>query len=139
MGNKYKIVNGTSCLQLIAYGKNIKELFENAAFAMFTLIGKPAKDARRKPIKLTVTANNTEALLAVFLRETLYYYSVRKTLLCGFDIMSLTEHKLHAKLTGEELISRHKIIHDIKSATCDVPAIIKTRAGYKTHITFEVK
>ena len=139
MGNKYKIINDRSCLGVMAYGKNIKELFEHSAFAMFSQIAAPAKGARRETYKITVTADNTEELLIAFLRQVLYYYSVRKTLLCGFDIMLLTENKVHAKLTGEEIIPRHKILKNLKSVQYGELRIVKTRAGYKTHIVFEVK
>ena len=138
MRYKHKtIADDASCLETVVRGKNMKELFENAAFAMFTLIAKPDKDRKRKPMKIAVTANNTEDLLMAYLRETLHYYKVRKTLLCSFRVMLLTEHKVHAKLTGEEL-DRHIIINDIKSAKYGDEKIVKTRNGYLTRIVFDV-
>ena len=71
MGNKYKIINDRSCLGVMAYGKNIKELFEHSAFAMFSQIAAPAKGARRETYKITVTADNTEELLIAFFGITI--------------------------------------------------------------------
>ncbi|MDD5686391.1 MAG: archease [Elusimicrobia bacterium] len=138
MGNKHKIINDASCLKVVVYGKNMKELFENAAFTLCSLIAKPDADSIRKPMKITATANNTEDLLMNFLKELLHYYSVRKILLCSFRVMSLTENKVHAKLTGENIGRHHSIINDIKSARYEDIKISKTRTGYKTHIVFDV-
>ncbi|MFA5780570.1 MAG: archease [Elusimicrobiota bacterium] len=142
MRNKHKATNDASCLETVIFGKNLKELFENAAFEIYSLIAKPDSEKKKKPIKITVTANNTEDLLMAYLKELMHYYSVRKILLCSVNVMSLTKNKVHAKLTGEELGRRHHIINDLKSAKYgaanDVVKIAKTRTGYKTQIIFDV-
>ncbi|MFH0947502.1 MAG: archease [Elusimicrobiota bacterium] len=116
MRNKHKATDDECCLETVIFGKNLKELFENAAFEMYSLVAKPDTENKKKPLKITVTASNTEGLLMAFLKELLHYYSVRKILLCSVNVMLLTENKVHAKLTGEELNRRHHIVHDIKSA-----------------------
>ena len=142
MKNKHKVINGAPCLETVVFGKNLKELFENAAFEIYSLIAKPDSEKKKKPIKITVTANNTENLLMAFLKEMLHYYSVRKILLCSINVRMLTENKGHAKLTGEELGRRHNISNDIKSAKYGAAngavKIIKTRTGYKTRLIFDV-
>ena len=129
-------------METVIFGKNLKELFENAAFEIYSLIAKPDSEKKKKPIKITVTANNTEDLLMAFLKELMHYYLVRKILLCSVNVRMLTENKVHAKLTGEELGRRHNIIHNIKSAKYgaanDAVKIAKTRTGYKTRIIFDV-
>ncbi|HAX61994.1 MAG TPA: hypothetical protein DCX95_05515 [Elusimicrobia bacterium] len=142
MRNKHKAIKDASCLETVIFGKNLKDLFENAAFEMYSLIAKPDSEKKKKPFKITVTANNTEDLLMAYLKELIHYYSVRKILLCSVNVMLLTENKVHAKLTGEELGRRHHISHNIKSAKYGVAngaaKIIKTRTGYKTQIIFDV-
>ncbi len=138
MRNKHKATNDASCLETVIFGKNLKLLFENAAFEMYSLIAKPIYGSKREPMKITVTANNTEDLLIAFLKETLHYYLVRKILLCSFKVMMLTENKVHAKLTGEELGRRPNIINDIKSAKYGDIKIAETRTGYKADIIFDV-
>lgn len=142
MRNKRNTTSDASCLETVVFGKNLKELFENAAFEMYSLIAKPDCEKKKKPMKITVTANNTESLLMEYLKELMHYYLVRKILLCSVNVMSLTENKVHAKLTGEELGRRHNIINDIKSAkygdTNGAVKIVKTRTGYKTRIIFDV-
>lgn len=142
MRNKHKATNDASCLETVIFGKNLKDLFENAAFEMYSLIAKPDSEKKKKPIKITVTANNTEDLLMAFLKELMHYYLVRKILLCSVNVRMLTENKVHAKLTGEELGRRHHIINDIKSvkygASNGAVKIVKTRTGYKTQLIFDV-
>ncbi len=109
---------------------------------MYSLIAKPDREKKKKPLKITVTANNTEDLLMAYLKELMHYYSVRKILLCSVNVRMLTENKVHAKLTGEELGRRHIIINDIKSAKYGAAPgavkIAKTRTGYKTQIIFDM-
>lgn len=137
MGKNYKTVGCPGAPEIVVYGKNLKELFESAAFGMFTLIARPNNECKKKTAAVTVTAANTEKLLVAFLKELLHYYSVRKILLCGFKVMFLSENKVHAKLTGEE-ISRHEILNDIKTIGQKDLKIVKTRTGYKTGIIFNV-
>ncbi|OGS44141.1 MAG: hypothetical protein A2539_00830 [Elusimicrobia bacterium RIFOXYD2_FULL_34_15] len=137
MGKEFKTISHTDDLGIVVYGKNLKELFESAAFGMFSLIAKPVKYSKMKFMSVTVTANNTEDLLIAYLNELQHYYSVRKILLRSSKIMFLSENKVSAKITGEE-ISKHVILNDIKSARYHDLKIVKTRAGYKTEIIFEV-
>ena len=115
MRNKNKIISPTSCLETVVCGKNMKELFKNVAFEMCSLIAKPVNESKRKSMKITVTANNTEDLLMAFLKELLHYHLVRKILLCSCNVIFITENKIYAKLTCEEIGKHHIIINDIKS------------------------
>jgi len=140
MGNKFKVKSDATCVEAVIYGKNMKEVFENSAFGMYASIGKPDKESKRVSMKITSTANNTEDLLMSFLRDLLHYYLVRKILIRGITVMSLTENKVHAKLTGEELSRRHVIKNDIKSvkfgAADGAAKIVETRTGYRTSLIY---
>ncbi|HAM38006.1 MAG: hypothetical protein A2474_02030 [Elusimicrobia bacterium RIFOXYC2_FULL_34_12] len=137
MGKEFKTISHTDDLGIVVYGKNLKELFESAAFGMFSLIARPIKGNKRESFSVTVTSDNTEYLLMDLLNELQHYYSIRKILLCSFRVMLLTKNKVNMKITGER-ISKHNIINNIISAKYHDLKIVKTRAGYKTEIIFEV-
>ena len=112
MGKEFKTISHTDDLGIVVYGKNLKELFESAAFGMFSLIARPIKGNKRESFSVTVTSDNTEYLLMDLLNELQHYYSIRKILLCSFRVMLLTKNKVNMKITGER-ISKHNIINNI--------------------------
>ena len=65
---KYKFLdNITSDVMFEAYGKDLKEVFENAAEAMFSVICKLDKVEAKKEERFEVKAENVEDLMMNFL------------------------------------------------------------------------
>ena len=134
---KFETINHTADVGIIAYGKTPGELFENAAFGMFSLITAIEKVSEKILISVSIDAHDNEELLITFLNELLYYYSTKKVLFKRFDILKISETHIDANISGVQL-SGHKIFHDIKAATYHNMKIEKTTAGYKTQIIFDV-
>ena len=134
---KFETVNHTADVGIIAYGKTPGDLFENAAFGMFSLITDIEKVSEKILISVSIDAHDNEELLITFLNELLYYYSTKKVLFKRFDILKISETHIDANISGEQ-ISGHEISNDIKAATYHNLKIEKTTAGYKTQIIFDV-
>ncbi|MFH0948839.1 MAG: archease [Elusimicrobiota bacterium] len=134
---KFEIINHTADVGIIAYGKTISELFENAAYGMFSLITNPEKIKEQIIIPISGDAHDKEELLITFLNEILYYYQTKKMLFKRFEILESSETHLDANISGEK-ISEHRILHDIKAATYHNLKIEETADGYKTQIIFDV-
>ena len=134
---KFEVINHTADVGIIAYGKTLSALLENAAFGMFSLITPLEKVSEKILISVSIDAHDSEELLITFLNELLYYYSTKKVLFKRFDISKLSETHLDANISGEQ-ISAHEIVHDIKAATYHDIKIEKTTASYKTRIIFDV-
>ena len=70
---KFDFIPHTADLKFLAYGKTKKELFENSALALTSVIsrGIGIKSEKKKSIK--VKGNDDEALLYNFLEEILFF------------------------------------------------------------------
>ena len=134
---KFETINHTADVGIIAYGKTPGELFENAAFGMFSVITPLEKVSEKILVSVSIDAHDNEELLITFLNELLYYYSTKKVLFKSFDILKVSETHIDANISGEQ-ISAHTISNDIKAATYHNMKIEKTTAGYKTQIIFDV-
>ncbi|MEW6556822.1 MAG: archease [Elusimicrobiota bacterium] len=135
---KFETINHTADVGIVAYGKTLHELFENAASGMFSMIIPPDKVKEKLLISISIDAHDLEELLITYLNELLYYYSTKKVLFKRFEILELSETHLDARVSGEK-IADHEILNDIKAATYHNLKIEKLADGtYKTPIIFDV-
>ena len=115
---KYELIEHTSDIGLVAYGKTLAEAFTNAARGMFSIIAEPdgvrGEDSRR----VEVSADDVEGLLFEWLNSLLYYFDVETLLFSGFDILEFEDTRLVAECRGEKHdSSRHRLKTGVKSAT----------------------
>ncbi|MFX1515909.1 MAG: archease [Promethearchaeota archaeon] len=99
-------------------GTTLAEAFEQAALAMFEIMVE-TKDLRiDKPQIVEVEGNDLSELLIAWLSELLYLKDVEGKMFSKFEIGSIDENKLVAKVYGEAIdSSRHKLKLEVKAAT----------------------
>ncbi|HAM39228.1 MAG TPA: hypothetical protein DCP53_07560 [Elusimicrobia bacterium] len=137
MIKRFKLINHTADVGIIAYGKTLSELFANAAYGMFSLITEIEKVKEIGTIAISLQANNLEELLISFLNELQYYFSMKQLLFSKFEILNLLDTKLKASVSGEK-ISNHQILQEIKAATYHNLKIKKVKNIYQVQIIFDV-
>ena len=122
-------------LKLRAWGRNLEELFANAATGMMIfLFGSDVADAppyRTETIEME--ARDREALLVDWLSELLYratsgYHAYR-----GFRIHELTETKLRATVTAVAA----KAVEDIKAVTHHELSVREREGRWEATIVFD--
>jgi len=86
---KYNIFDHTADLGLEIYGKDEKELFSNAAFALFDIITNIDDVDIKEKRDLVIEGSDREDLLVNFLREILYMFNGEGLLLREFSISEL--------------------------------------------------
>lgn len=136
---RYEQFPHTADIGVRAYGKSLKELFENAAFAMFDILA----DLGGIKIDLTETfdlkADTPEELLIAWLDELLYRFYTKQVILSEFNISELTGKSLEATAYGRSAkANRNRLKTEIKAATYSDLVIKKTDAGYSVEIIFDV-
>ena len=115
---KYKLIEHTADIGLIAYGNNLAETFGNAANGMFSLISDLDKIRESETRCLEISSNDLEGLLFEWLNRLLYYFDVDLLLFRRFEISMLPENRLKAKCFGEKYDpSHHRLKMGVKSAT----------------------
>ena len=125
---RYSLVEHTADMGFIAYGRNKKELFSNAAFALFDIITELNKVKETASWQIEVKAQDELELLIRWLNELLYLFDSEKVLLHRFHIIELSTVLIRAEVFGEVIDPlRHPIKTGVKSATYHMLEILKNK------------
>ena len=136
---RYEQFPHTADIGVRAYGKSLKELFENAAFAMFDILADLEGITDDLTEKFDLKAANPEELLIAWLDELLYRFYTKQIILSEFNIEEMTDQFLKATSYGRSVMAnRNRLKTEIKAATYADLAIKKTADGYSVEIIFDV-
>ena len=139
MKRAFEIVDHTADVGIIAYGADIKELFSNAALALFSLITEPENIEEKLHRDLEIVSEDRDSLLIEWLNELIYLFDAEHILFRRFDIEDLSYNQLKATCYGESFDPlRHKIKTGVKAATYHMLKIDKGGSGYKAQVIFDV-
>ena len=139
MKRAFEIVDHTADVGIIAYGADVKELFSNAALALFNLITEPQNVEERVSLDLAVEGEGSEDLLVAWLNELIYLFDVKHVLFNRFDIDSLTQTELRATCYGERFDpAKHEIRTGVKAATYHMLKLDTNGDGYKAQVIFDI-
>ncbi len=136
---RYKIFDHTADLGLEIYGRDEKELFSNAAFAIFDLVV-DLHDVNALDVwSIAVNGSDREDLFVNYLREILYMLNGQGLLLKEFFIREIKSRHLLAEVRGEAFDpERHSIKTEIKAVTYHELEIEKNKSGWKARVIFDV-
>ncbi|MCL6472846.1 MAG: archease [Firmicutes bacterium] len=115
----FEVLEHTADVGLRSYGNTLKEVFENAAIGMFSLITDLENVKSVLSEEVYVEAEDRESLLVEWLNELLYRFEVRYRVFKRFEILEWDgEYHLHAVAYGEPLdLGRHQILTQIKACS----------------------
>jgi SHS2 domain-containing protein len=134
---RYDQIDHTADLAARIYGKDIPELFENAAFAMFDMMADTEGVDLSEATQVEVEAPDLESLLVAWLNELLFILEDRKLLPVVFKVIFLGDGKLVAEVKGQKA-EKDRVHTEIKAATYHDIAIEKTSKGCEVTIVFDV-
>ena len=136
---RYEQFSHTADIGVRVFGKTLKELFENAAFAMFDILAD--LDGLKGEITqdFELTAPNHEELLISWLDELLYNFYAKNIIFYKFEVAELSEDVVRAKAFGRSVSeNRNRLKTEIKAATYYNLKIIKKDDYYEVDIIFDV-
>ncbi len=115
----FEVLDYTADVGLKAYGVTLKEVFENAATGMFSLITDLNNVKSVLYDEVFVEAEDRESLLVEWLNELLYRFEVKYKVYKRFEMLEWDEeHRLRARVYGEPLdLGRHEIKTQIKACS----------------------
>jgi len=126
---RFKPLEHPSDIGIVAFGKNPKEIFENAGFGLFSLIGDLSNVEGKECFRIKVEGNDQEALLINWLNELLFYYDTKSVLIKDFKINQLSNLRLEAEVRGEKIdLDKHTVYQSVKAATYNQLQIGKNQA-----------
>ena len=98
----YKFIEDlTSDVMFEAYGKDLKEVFQNAAMALSSVICKIDRIRPRKPVEIRANGDGAKELMFNWLQELIASVDVHGMFFSKFEIAEIDEHHMKAKIWGE--------------------------------------
>ena len=145
MSGGYKPVDHMSDIGIKVWGRNAKELFEEAAQGMIAQIYDHSLVEEKEIIELELEAESIDELLLLWLKEILFLIESKGFLFCRFQIekdnFSLRNAKtaqMQASLHGEMKDStRHDICIEIKAVTRHGLYVKKNGPWWEGNILFD--
>ena len=114
---RYKFLTHTADMKFQAFGKNIEEMFENSALAMFnSMYNRKVKEKRTSKIK--AKGKDFESLLYNFLEEFLVLFDGEQFFLSKVSKIKINKKNftLEAEVVGDDA-GNYKINIDVKAIT----------------------
>ncbi|MCX5666239.1 MAG: archease [Candidatus Omnitrophica bacterium] len=139
MEKRYEQFSHTADIGVRVFGKTLKELFENAGFAMFDILADLEGIKGEITQEFELTAPNREELLIAWLDELLYNFYTKNIIFYRFEVTELSEDVIVAKAFGRSVSeNRNRLKTEIKAATYYNLKIIKKDDYYEVDIIFDV-
>ncbi len=140
---KYRFLEDVAIADIAyeAYGKDLNELFENAAMAIFELSASLDTINAKQKLEINLENKKIENLLYDFLSEILFLkdskYMVFKEV--KVKIIQNKIFKLNAILKGDTINpAKQQLENDIKAVTMHMFKIEKSKSGYKATIVVDI-
>ena len=115
---RYRTFEHPSDIGIEAFGKDIKEVFENAAYGMFGLMFGDTPSGKKENMKFNVEGDDRQSLLVNWLNELLYLYDSRSMIFCEFKITEFNDKMLTAAVSGASFNKNGRTaMTEIKAAT----------------------
>ncbi len=137
---RYKFIDHTADVMFEAYGKNLNELFENAALATFEVQCDLKKVERKIKKKIKLKNEDMEKLLFDFLEELIYLKDAKYLLFSKFKVkIDSKKGILEAEVEGEKINpKKHELKTDVKAVTLHYFSLGETKDGYKARVILDI-
>lgn len=135
---RYEEINHTADIGIKAYGRDLAELFSNAALGMFQTVADLSFFHPNQKSEISIKALDKEELLVSWLRELLYKYIFDECIVVGTTIKEISDTELKAVVDFDKITDRSKLKKDIKAVTYHDVHIYKVDDHYETQIIFDV-
>ncbi|MBI2655356.1 archease [Candidatus Woesearchaeota archaeon] len=140
---KYKFLEDIAIADIAyeAYGKDLNELFENAAMAIFELSADIKTVEAKEKIEFELENEKLDNLLYDFLSEILFlkdskYMVFRKV---KVDLEEGNPNKLKAVMHGDTINpNKQHLENDIKAVTMHMFELKKDKGGYTARIVLDI-
>ncbi len=132
---RFEEVEHTADLALRIHGRTLRELFANAAYAMFSQLADLDRIVPTVTREVTVEGIDYESLLVNWLNELLYLQDTRSEAYASFQIHRLSRRQLQATVCGGKTESIHTLI---KATTYHGLSIDKIQGRYTSTVVFDV-
>ena len=136
---KYEIIDHTADIGLRAWGKDLSELFVNAAVGMFKIVADTKNAQADQTVNIKLKAPNIEELFLSWLSELLYQSNAKGIVFTEFAIETLSDKSLTAHAKAYKLSREKESLNtEIKAVTYHQLKIEKTANIYQGQVIFDI-
>jgi len=136
---KYQLIDHTADFGIHVFGSDPKELFANAAYAVFDVLTEIDLLKGTDSAGLQVTGDDWADLMVNWLRELLYLWNGKELLVKAVRIQSLSEASLSANIAFDPFDpDRHEIKTEIKAVTYHQIQVSGGPEGWEAKIIFDI-
>lgn len=132
---KVKEIEHTADRAFRVRGRDLKELFANAAEALLRIEGRRKTAALSRERRVEIEGFDRETLLVNWLNEILYLGETRRETYTGVEIQEVSDHRLRATLKAEPGGRRRRLV---KAVTFHGLRVRKTRQGLEAEVIVDV-
>jgi len=133
----YKYFSTTADMGMEVKGKDISQLFINAARGMFNLICSHKDFKVEEEVKIGLQGESWEELFFKWLSELLFYYDAYKIYFVDFQILKIRPFEIEAIIKGEKIKDR-KIEREIKAVTYHNLEIAQKNDTWEAKVLFDL-
>jgi len=135
---KYRIIDDlTSDVLFEARGKDMKDVFENAALAMFSVICEVERVKPEKMLEVEVQAESADRLMINWLQELIGLVDTESMFFSKFEVTEIGEKRLKARIYGEDM-TPEKGETVVKAVTYYKYKFQKTKEGYSVTVSLDI-
>lgn len=135
---RYKFIQGlTSDVMYEAYGKDLKELFENAAMALLSVICKVEEVIPKQKEGFEVKGNSLEELMINWLQSIIAIVDTEEKFYSKVEVKVVDENHVLAELSGEPIIPE-KGDTVVKAVTYYKFKLEQDKKGYKVTVSLDI-
>lgn len=136
---RFEILDHTADIGIIVYGEDLTSLFQNAGEAFFHLITDLRKVRLRTERKIEIGGESLERLMVDWLSELLYLHDAENLLFKRFNVESVGEGGLRAKVKGEFFQEGiHVIKTGVKAVTYHQIEVRQVKEGWRARIILDL-
>ena len=139
MEERYHQLDHTADVAFEVRGKTLKNLFENAAYALYEFMFSKEEVFPEITVDVEITGIDTEDLLIRWLNELIFISEMDELVFSEFRIVQLRNNHVAAEASGERYKpDKHGSCNQVKAATYHNIAIQKDDDGFRSTIVFDV-
>ena len=132
-------IDHTGDAGILLRAENLRQLFERAAWGMFTLLTNVAEIRLVEETRIQVEANDLPALMLAWLSELNYRHVTEHRLFGKFEVSVISDQMVFAEVSGETINpDRHTIFTEIKAVTFHGLRLKKSDNGWEAQIIFDL-
>lgn len=139
MSRGYETFEHTADIGIRAWGRELSELFEEAAKALFSVIVDLDTVSVERSLKVELGADSGEELFLKWLKELLFIFETEHLLLSKFRVLEVSAEKLSAEVGGEKIKnSKHALGREVKAITRHQFKLAREKSRYLAEVILDI-